>query len=312
MKAALLTSKGFVVKDIPMVDCKDDEVLVKTVGIGVCEGDVFQYKTRAGIPDGEERLIGHEGSGVVVKVGKNIKSLKVGDKVTALGGLYSEYFVCTEDRLLKLSDKSDPKWALGEPIACFVYAASRFKVKPGDRVAMIGCGYMGIGCLIMAKIQGAAEVVAIEPLDWRRTSALKAGATKVYDPTGKSADDVLADLGEFDVVIEATGVESVIEMCTKLVKQHGVIVLVGYHQSNNGMRTVDMKTWNFKAIDIINGHVRLEGEKYKAMQYGMELQDAKKLDFSSMIEYYPIDQITKAFTDLVDRKPGLYKAVLTF
>ena len=108
------------------------------------------------------------------------------------------------------------------------------------------------------------------------------------------------------------GVEQVIEICTALVKQHGTIVLVGYHQSNNGMRTVDMKTWNFKAINVINGHVRRSDEKAAAMKYGMQLQSEGKLKFDGMIEYYALENVTEAFEALVARKAGLYKAVLKF
>ena len=58
------------------------------------------------------------------------------------------------------------------------------------------------------------------------------------------------------MVIEAAGVQSAVDLCTELVTQHGKIILVGYHQSNDGMRNVNMQQWNFKAIDVINGHVR--------------------------------------------------------
>lgn len=310
MKAAFLSRNGFQIKDIAIPVCGPDDVLVKTAGCGICEGDVFQYKNRGKLQ--EETLLGHEGSGIVEAVGANIKKFKAGDNVTALGGKYAEYFVEAESHLVLLPPNIAPVWALGEPIACFVHAASRFGTRKGDRVAIIGCGYMGAGCIEMVKIQGAGEIVAIEPLDWRRAQALKCGADKTYDPTGKTPQDILADLGEFDIVIEAAGVEQVIEICTILVKQHGTIVLVGYHQSNNGMRTVDMKTWNFKAINVINGHVRRNDEKVEAMKYGMQLQSEEKLKFDGMIEYCCLENVTEAFESLVSRKAGLYKAVLKF
>lgn len=310
MKAAYLSSNGFQIKDTPVPVCGPDEILVKSAGCGICEGDVFQYKNRGQLQ--EEVLLGHEGSGTVEAVGANIKNFKVGDNVTALGGKYAEYFLADESHLALLPKNIAPVWALGEPIACFVHAAARFGTQKGDRVAMIGCGYMGAGCIEMLKAQGAGEIVAIEPLDWRRAQAKKCGADKTYDPTGKTPQEILADLCEFDIVIEATGVEGVIEICTMLVKQHGTIVLVGYHQSNNGMRTVDMKTWNFKAINVINGHVRRNNEKLEAMKYGMQLQSEGKLCFDGMIEYYNLDDVTTAFENLVARKSGLYKAVLKF
>lgn len=310
MKAAYLTSDGFKISDLPLPTCGPNELLIKSVGCGICEGDVFQYKNRASLK--ERLLLGHEGSGTVHAVGANIKHIEVGDRVTSIGGKYTEYFTETEDHLIPLPPSIDPLWALGEPIACFVHASGRFGTRPGNRVAIIGCGYMGIGCIEMAKIQGAGEIVAIEPLAWRRDQALKCGAHSTYDPTGKSSQDILADLGEFDIVIEATGVAPVIDVCTALVKQHGTIVLVGYHQSENGLRTIDMQTWNFKAISVINGHVRRENEKLEAMKYGMQLQSTGQLQFDGMVEYFSLSNITDAFEALVAKKEGLYKAVLKF
>jgi threonine dehydrogenase-like Zn-dependent dehydrogenase len=307
MKTAVLTKEGFEIREVPKPECKADEVLVKTSACGICEGDVFQYKT---IGD-EEKQLGHEGGGVVCEVGANVRGFEVGETVTALGGPYSEYFSAKPETLVKLPSNMVLESALGEPIACFVHAAGRFGVKPGDRVALIGCGFMGMGCLQMAKIQGAEEIIAIEPIKWRRDTAVELGATSTVDPSGKTAEDILAELNEFDVVIEAAGIPAAVDICTALVKQHGKIILVGYHQSNNGMRNVDMKTWNFKAIDVINGHVRRNDEKYDAMAYGMELVESGKLNIKPMVSSYAFDDIALAFKDLVDRKEGLYKAVLT-
>jgi threonine dehydrogenase-like Zn-dependent dehydrogenase len=311
MKACFLSPSGFSVKEIDKPVCGDNDVLVKTSACGVCEGDVFQYKTRANKPPQGE-IIGHEGSGVVAETGKNVKGFKTGDKVTALYGTYSEYFLIKPELLLRLPENVSALDALGEPVACFMHAANRFGVKKGGKVALIGCGYMGLGCLQMVKIQGAKEIIVLEPIEWRRKAAIDAGATKTYDPSGKSAAQILAELGECDVVIEATGVAPVIDICTKLVRQHGKIILVGYHQSEGGMRTVDMKTWNFKAIDVINGHVRREDEKREAMKKGMQLLSEGRLDFKKAVAFYKFEDIEKAFADLLNRKEGLFKAVLTF
>ncbi len=308
MKTAVLTTNDFEIREQDIPKCGANEVLVKTSACGICEGDVFQHKT---LKD-EEKLLGHEGSGVVERVGSEVKGFAPGDKVTALGGTYSEYFACSPNALIKLPDGLEPESALGEPIACFVHAANRFGIKKGQSAAIIGCGFMGLGCLQMAKIQGAERICAIEPLLWRRKVAQKLGATEMYDPTDKTAEQILEDLGEFDIVIEAAGVAPVIDICTMLVKQHGKIVLVGYHQSNDGMRTVDMKTWNFKAIDVINGHVRREDEKLEAMRQGMELLRSGKLEMEPLVKFYDFADIKTAFKDLIERKEGLFKAVLKF
>lgn len=309
MKAVYLRREGFEIRDVPAPVCNEDQMLIRTLSCGVCEGDVFHYRTRADLA--EPILLGHEGSGEVVAVGANVDGFAPGDLVTTNDGAYAEYFLTTPAAAIKLPAEVDVRWALGEPIACFVHASRRFGIQPGDKVAVLGCGYMGMGCLQMAKLQQPGTLTAIEPQDKRRSHALSFGATDVYDPGDKPAQQVLEDLGEFDVVIEATGAAPAVDLCTLLVKQHGRIVLVGYHQSHGGQRTIDMKTWNYKAIDVMNGHVRREDEKVQAMREGINLYAQGKLRFEGMLAGYDgLDQVQTAFHDAASGKAGLYKAVI--
>jgi len=314
MKAAILTNEGFKIEERQTPECPAGMVLVKTAVCGICEGDIFRYKSV--LKDGSAKelggLIGHEGNGTVCKVGAGVKGIKVGDRVAALGGTYSEYFVADPKNLVKIPDGLSFEEALGEPVACYVHAANRFGIEKGDRVAILGCGFMGVGCLEMARNQGAGEIVAFDPIAWRREKALKLGASKALDSSAYSTATQLAELGEFDVVIEAAGIQSTIDMATAMVKQHGKIILIGYHQSNAGHRDIDMKTWNFKAIDVINGHVRRDGEKRDAMKKGLSLVAKGKLDMKSITASYKFSDISKAFKELVDRKEGLFKGALVF
>lgn len=309
MKAAVLTPKGFELREEAVPKCGPEQVLVRTSGCGVCEGDVFQYVTRmAGQGDAKDFIrMGHEGSGVVAEVGSQVKEFKVGDNVTSLYGDYAEYFLAERWHLAKLPGGLDVKMALGEPLACCMSAARRFGVRLGDRVAIIGCGYMGLSCLQLVKLQGAAEVVVFDLLDWRLETAMKMGADKAVNSGG-----ALPELGEFDVAIEATGVGPAIDLGTKLLRHHGTLNLVGYHQSNGGMRQIDMKTWNFKALTVVNGHVRDETEKLSAMKAAVSLVAHGKLDSAALVTNYAFADINQAFLDLKARKVGLYKGNLVF
>ena len=234
MKAAVLRKNGFIFEERKIPECGPDQVLVKTAGCGVCEGDVFQYVTRMADPESKQESIrvGHEGSGVVAAVGINVNKFNKGDKVTSLYGDYAEYFLAEKQHLAQVPDAVDVKTALGEPIACCMSAARRFGVRMGDRVAIIGSGYMGIGCLQLVKLQGAAETVVFDLLDWRLKTAKKLGADSVVNSKDKTPSEVLAAHGEFDVAIEATGVQAAIDLATMLLRHHGMLNLVGYHQSN--------------------------------------------------------------------------------
>ena len=131
--------------------------------------------------------------------------------------------------------------------------ARRFDISMGDKVGIIGAGYMGLTCMQLAKLQGAAEIVLFDLLDWRLDTAKQLGADCVVNSKDKIPQELCKEPGEFDVVIEATGVQAAIDLGTELLCHHGTLNLVGYHQSNGGMRNIDMKTWNFKALNVING-----------------------------------------------------------
>ena len=314
MKAAVLSERGFIFEDRPLPACGPNQLLVKTAGCGICEGDVFQYVTRMANPEaapGAVRL-GHEGSGIVAAVGSNVRAFKVGDPVTALGGDYAEFFLAEERQLACVIQPLDVRTALGEPLACCMAAARRFGIRMGDRVAIVGSGYMGLGCLQLARLQGAAQIVMFDLLDWRLQTAKQLGADAVVNSRERTPADLLAQQGEFDVVIEATGVQAAIDVGTALLRHHGTLNLVGYHQSNGGIRQVDMKTWNFKALTVVNGHVRNEAEKLDAMRAVLRLAAAGKLDSGALITNYAFADINQAFQDLKARKVGLYKANLVF
>ncbi|HUU54223.1 MAG TPA: L-iditol 2-dehydrogenase, partial [Armatimonadota bacterium] len=81
-------------------------------------------------------------------------------------------------------------------------------------------------------------------------------------------------------------------------------------QTNSGLRTVNMERWNFKAIDVINGHVRRDDEKVDAMRRGIELMAAGRMKMEPLVTEYDFGLIDQAFEDLLNRKEGLYKAAL--
>ncbi|MEO1202113.1 MAG: zinc-binding dehydrogenase [Pseudomonadota bacterium] len=307
MQQATLTRAGFTLGDADVPAPQADEFLIRTTACGVCGGDVHVYRTRDALAT-PELLLGHEGAGIIVAKGDEASGFEIGDRITAIGGAYADFFVARASDLVKLPDAVNAVHALGEPIACCVHAGDRFGMQPGASVAVVGCGFMGLVCLQIAKLQGAGEIVAIDPVAYRREMAGQLGAARTLHPDDIRVDDPWT--GEFDLVIEAAGGQAALDLCGDLVAHHGRIVLIGYHESNDGMRDVNMKLWNFKAIDVVNGHVRRHDEKRAAMEKGIRWLAEGKLVTEPLVRQYALENVDQAFRDFEANDDGLFKAVL--
>ena len=312
MQQATLTNRGFRFQEVARPNVGRDELLVRMVACGVCSGDLHLYQERTRIDlERDTRWLGHEASGVVAAAGPDVTGFAVGDRVTSLApGGYADYFIAKPDQLVKLPANVDFAEALGEAIACCVHAGNRFQIKPGDKVAIVGCGFMGLICQQLARWQHAGLIVALDPVAERRQLSHELGAVASYDPSATNGAAIVAAHGAFDVVIEAAGSQSAIDISSELVAEHGRLVLVGYHQSQNGQRQVNMRLWNYKAIDVVNGHVRRPAEKLAAMHQGMQLMAQGAILTKRLIDRYPLAALETAFDDLAQRKNGLYKAVI--
>ncbi|NRA31080.1 MAG: zinc-binding dehydrogenase, partial [Parvularculaceae bacterium] len=307
MLQAKLEKDGFHLIDVQIPEPGPNEVVVKTIACGVCGGDQHTYSVRENVTP-EFEFLGHEGTGTIVALGDGVENFEIGDMVTSLSGAFAEYFVSPVEHVYRVPENVDPLHALGEPVACCVHASQRFNIQKGDRVAVVGCGFMGLICMQLAKLAEPSEVLAIDPVAYRRAKAIELGADHAIDPQAIDLFD--PDEGLYDVVIEAGGVPSALELSTDLVNHHGRVILIGYHESHDGQRQVNMKRWNYKAIDVINGHVRRMDEKYEAMVKGVELIAQGKLDTAALVHTYPLTDISTAFDRIFSPEDELFKVVL--
>lgn len=213
------------------------------------------------------RILGHEGVGVVEEVGEGVRNFKKGDRViisciTSCGkcdnckkGLYAhcedggwilghlidgtqaEYVRIPhadnslhhipegtdEEALVMLSDILPTGYEIG-----VLYG----QVQPGDTVAIIGAGPVGMGALLTAQFYSPAEIIMVDLDDSRLEASLKFGATKtVNSGDGKAVEKIMEITGGkgVDVAIEAVGIEATFEMCERIIKPGGNIAVVGVH-----------------------------------------------------------------------------------
>jgi 2-desacetyl-2-hydroxyethyl bacteriochlorophyllide A dehydrogenase len=135
-----------------------------------------------------------------------------------------------ESQVYRLKDDTPLECAAFlEPASCCVHAVDRADIKPGNTVAVLGGGAIGLMLMQLSKLSGATKVVVSEPQLMRRQLAGRLGADAVIDPFGKDPVQEIKDIskGGVDVVFESAGIPVTVSQCFEAVKTGGKIILVG-------------------------------------------------------------------------------------
>ena len=256
-RAAMLTAlENYEIKEFPIPELGDDDILVKVEGCGVCGTDAHEFKRD---PFGLIPVVlGHEGTGEIVKMGKNVKKdsagkpLNIGDKVvtcmifkdnpditmfdlnkqnvggadvyglipdddTHLNGWFADYIVVRGgSTVFNVSDLDLDSRILIEPCAVLIHAVERAKttgiLRFNSRVAVQGCGPIGLICIAILRTMGIENIVAIDGEQKRLDFAKKFGATatvnfKEFKGQEALAEGVKSALGGYfaDFAFQCTG-----------------------------------------------------------------------------------------------------------
>ncbi len=242
------------------------DAIVRITTTTICGTDLHILKGDVPtIPNG--RILGHEGVGIIEEAGTNVLNFKKGDKVlisliTSCGrcgfckkamyshcsnggwllgnridGTQAEYvrIPYADTGLYRLSPMVDDEAAV--MLSCILPTGLECgtlsgQVKPGDTVAIIGAGPVGLAALLTAQLYSPAEIIMIDLDDNRLDAARSFGATQVVNSAdGKAAQRVMEltqDAG-VDVAIEAVGIAATFDICQAIIAAGGRIANVGVH-----------------------------------------------------------------------------------
>jgi alcohol dehydrogenase len=105
------------------------------------------------------------------------------------------------------------------------------RVRPGDTVAIVGAGPIGLAAVLTAKLYSPSSIVVIDPAGPRRTAAERLGATAVDPASDDPAEIIAAMTGGLgaDAALEAVGIPDTFELCTRLVRPGGHVANIGVH-----------------------------------------------------------------------------------
>lgn len=238
----------------------DDDVLLKVDRASICGTDIHILSVPPGHPATPGSILGHEYVATVVETGAGVRHLQPGDRVvidpnvtcglcqycrlgmsnvcenmTTLGifrhGGLAEYNLAPARALHPIHRDVLPDHAtLAEPLSCVLHAFERALLTPGESVAILGAGPIGLLFLMLYKAAGAGKTFVVEPVEFRRRVAREIGAGAVLDPRSQ---DVPAEIRSAtrigaDLVIDAAG--TLLPESLELVRRGGRVLLFGMNQ----------------------------------------------------------------------------------
>lgn len=294
-----------IVKEFPMPEINDDQILVKILYCGVCMSEHYAWE-HAEENNGVDRGFGHEPFGIVEKIGANVTNVKVGDRVAYLGGGFAEYGVAHKDNIFLVPDEVADEDATVEPLACLLSAVSKVPMTfPGESsVAVVGCGYMGCGAISLLKLRGAGKVVAIDVNKGSLEMALKYGADEAYLPEELPEEylgvgDRLGS-GGFDYVMEWGETADSLNLAIKVTKMLGFLGIGAYHTGD--LRPIDMQLAGVKAITMLNTHPRDRDRTKKGAVKAFELMASGRWEYQKLpVKIYPLDKLDQAHTEITTK-----------
>ncbi len=314
MQAAILERPGhFALENRPLPDVGPGEIRVRTAVCGMCTSELDMFEGKNPALD-YPRFIGHEVSGVVDAVGSKVEGFREGDRVAlyAEGKGYAEYVTVPAAWAVPLASGVPFEYALGEPIACSVNGVRKAQPEIGDRVAIVGCGFMGLIMLQVFRARGAGSVVVVDPRESARTLALRLGAAHAVAPgEAKSFVDELTAGKGVDIGVEAAGIQATLDLTGQLVRMEGTLEVFGFHQGSP--RQVDWGWWNWMAFRIVNGHTRSPHIYVEGMRLGLGMIERGALDMAPLVTHrYALGDINTGFEAASAKAEGFVKGVIAF
>jgi alcohol dehydrogenase len=346
MKALICGGPGKIscesIPDPVLID--EGSAIVRTTSCSICGSDLHPYHVDLGRP---AYCIGHEAVGEVVELGRAVKNFAVGDRVllTAslscgkcepcragnvvfckthanlrafgqslpdIGGCQAQAVAVpvADDNLFHLPDDlpDEVGLMLTDTLSTARFAARRARVGPGDVVAVIGLGAVGLQAIMCAVVMGAARVLAIDLLPNRRRHATELGAEAV------EGSDVVACVREMtkgqgvDVVIDANGGPVTTALAIDLIGKGGRIAAVGV--SEQLTIPFPIKAGLYKNMEFHTGICSVRAEVPSLMR---ELESGR-LDSKALTKMFThrmgLSEGTEAYAFFDSRSEGVVKIAL--
>lgn len=323
-------------REIPIPEIKDDEVLIKMTHIGICGSDIHVFH-------GEHPFTsypvtqGHEVSGEIISVGKDVADFKPGQKVTiqpqvtcgkchpcrhgkynlceelkVMGfqttGMASQFFVTDAARVIALPENVSPvEGAMIEPLAVAVHAIRRAGDVSGLKIVVLGAGPIGNLVAQTAKGLGAAEVMITDISDFRLKKAAECGIDHCVNTKSENLGEAIAKAygaDKADVIYDCAGNNVTMGQAIQYARKGSMIILVAVFAS---MASIDLAVANDHELDI-NSSMMYRREDYVT---AIELVQSGKVKLQPLVsKSFPFKQFSDAYRYIEENRESTMKVIV--
>lgn len=341
MKALVLEEYNkLVYKDFPNPSVADDEVLVKVKAVGICGSDVHGMDGSTGrrVP---ALVMGHEASGVITELGKDVKTWAKGDRVTfdstiyklddwytrkghynlsdnrmVLGvspgdwkrhGAFAEYVNVPQHILYRVPDGvSFTQAAMVEPVAVAAHAVELTPLSLNDTAVVIGSGMIGLFVIQVLRAKGCGTIIAVDLEEEKLALAKKLGADHGFNPGNQDVKKEILSLTDgrgADVAFEVVGISETVNTAIDSVRKGATVTLVG---NLSPSAEIPLQA-------VVTQEIRLQGSCAICGEYPavLDMIARKEVDVDAILSAEaPLSEGAKWFKRLYDKEPGLIKVVL--
>lgn len=325
-------------EDVKIPKINDLEALLKVHTAAICGTDLrILSKGHFKMPNNTKRILGHEVVGEIIKVGKNVKYLKVGMRVgvspnvgcgtckyclsgntnlcqnyKAIGitydGGFAEYMKIPEEFIYQGNVVSFPSSLpyehaiFAEPFSAVLNGQESCRIGFADIILIIGAGPIGVMHFMLAETSGAQKVLVSEIIKERREQIRKFGAKIVIDPINEDIKKIVNDVSYgrgADVIIIAAPSAKAQEESLNLVSAGGRINFFGGLSNQNEMIKINANIIHYKEI-VLTGTT---GQNVLHFKKSMEMLISKKIKVENLISrVFNLSEADKAFEEALAKK----------
>jgi len=341
MKALVLEEYNkLVYRNFPDPEVADDEVLIEVKAVGICGSDVHGMDGSSGrrIPP---IIMGHEASGVITSLGKEVRNWSIGDRVTfdstiyklddwytrkgyynlsdsrmVLGvstgeyrrhGAFADFVNVPQHILYKIPDKvSFTQASMVEPVAVAAHAVELTPVSWNDTAVVVGSGMIGLFIIQVLRARGCGKIIAVDLEDEKLELAKELGADHILNAQKKEIRKEVLAITESrgaDVAFEVVGIANTVKTAIDSVRKGATVTLVG-----NLSPTAEIPLQA-----VVTQQLRLQGSCAICGEYPavLDMIARKEVNVDAILSAEaPLSEGADWFRRLYNNEPGLIKVIL--